>query len=84
MKHVAEHPRPERDEKAGGFLSALAEWASLSMTMLAISGFLAAKFFGTDLATVKLFDIKVEALAPALALVAGAGLVYIVRHWIVR
>ena len=83
MVNVAEHARPQSDKTEGSFLSKLAERASLSMVVLALSGFISAKVFGADLSSVEIFDLRLATVAPVLALLAGIGVVYVVS-WIRR
>ncbi len=72
---IVEHPRSEKDDN---FLSRLAEWASLSMTALAVFGFLSTRVFDTNLSSIKIFDVGFETIAPILAFVIGAFLAYVI------
>lgn len=75
MESTEHRRRPEKPEH-GSFLFILTEWASVSMGLLASSGFFITQILGADVSILRIFGIKFEVLAPFLSIVAGGLLAY--------
>ena len=53
-------------------MTGLVEWASVSVAFLALLGFVSATLFDADLASTKIFNVSLSAIAPILSFGVGA------------